>query len=74
MILTFVRKETIDFTICNPPFYDSWEEVGQLASTKKATPSSICTGNDEEMTAQGGEVEFIQKMIKESVALKDRIR
>ncbi|KAI6105839.1 hypothetical protein F5141DRAFT_151927 [Pisolithus sp. B1] len=40
---------TYDFTMCNPPFYSSVEEMTQSAETKEFGPNAICTGAEVEM-------------------------
>ncbi|CEJ62202.1 hypothetical protein PMG11_10710 [Penicillium brasilianum] len=65
---------TLDFTMCNPPFYASQEEMLSSAETKSHVPFSACTGAAVEMIAPGGEVEFVTRMIEESLQLRDRIQ
>ncbi|OKP00021.1 hypothetical protein PENSUB_8219 [Penicillium subrubescens] len=66
--------KTLDFTMCNPPFYTSQEEMLSSAETKSHVPFSACTGAAVEMIAPGGEVEFVTCMINESLHLRDRIQ
>ncbi len=63
-----------DFTMCNPPFYGSREEVFRSADAKELGPSAVCTGTDNEMITDGGEAKFVAKMVKESKHLKTRCR
>ncbi|EGG09833.1 uncharacterized protein MELLADRAFT_74344, partial [Melampsora larici-populina 98AG31] len=37
------------FTMCNPPFYSSREEMDELSLKKDAGPLATCTGSDTEM-------------------------
>ncbi|GLI79717.1 hypothetical protein PoHVEF18_008057 [Penicillium ochrochloron] len=67
------NQKTLDFTMCNPPFYTSQEEMLSSAETKSHVPFSACTGAAVEMIAPGGEVEFVTRMINESLHLQDRI-
>lgn len=60
--------------MCNPPFYASQEEMLNSAETKSHVPFSACTGAAVEMIAPGGEVEFVTRMINESLQLRDRIQ
>ena len=53
--------ESVDFVMCNPPFYPSPPQ-----STKSKEPNSICTGSETEMITPGGEGEFVRRMINES--------
>lgn len=65
---------TIAFTMCNPPFYGSREEVQNSAEAKELGPSAVCTGADTEMITPGGEVAFIGQMVRESLRLGTRCR
>lgn len=64
----------IDFTMCNPPFYESRAEMLTSAEAKKRPPFTACTGSECEMVTIGGEVAFVSRMIDESLILKDRVR
>lgn len=61
---------SLDFTICNPPFYSSSSDLIASASAKSHPPHSACTGSAVEMVTPGGEVSFVTRMIKESLVLK----
>ncbi|KAF1992469.1 hypothetical protein K402DRAFT_443207 [Aulographum hederae CBS 113979] len=61
-----------DFTMCNPPFYDSRAEMDVHRDAKEKRPSAICTGADTEMVCPGGDAGFILRMVEESVLLGDR--
>ncbi|KAJ5407984.1 hypothetical protein N7509_001867 [Penicillium cosmopolitanum] len=69
-----IEQNSLDFTMCNPPFYTSREEMAQSSESKSQQPSSVCTGADVEMVTKGGEVAFVTKMIDESLDLRDRIQ
>ena len=60
--------------MCNPPFYTSREEILASAEAKELEPSGICTGAENEMIIAGGEVEFVRRMVKESLVLRTRCR
>ncbi|KAI8970275.1 hypothetical protein BDF20DRAFT_916102 [Mycotypha africana] len=62
------------FSMCNPPFYSSQEEVDEGLTNKQSKPYAVCTGSENEMITQGGELSFIKTMIDESLHLKKRIR
>ncbi|MCJ1478096.1 hypothetical protein MMC13_006771 [Lambiella insularis] len=66
--------ESIDFTICNPPFYASSAELLASAALKSRPARSACTGAEVEMVTPGGEVAFVARMIEESCMLKDRVQ
>lgn len=65
-------NNSIDFTICNPPFYDSPSDLLASASAKSRPPYSACTGAGVEMVTPGGEVAFVMRIITESIILKTR--
>lgn len=64
--------ESIDFTICNPPFYASTSDLLSSAAAKSRPPRSACTGADVEMVTPGGEIAFVSRMIDESKVVRDR--
>ncbi|KAJ5360129.1 hypothetical protein N7517_009320 [Penicillium concentricum] len=66
--------QTLDFTMCNPPFYASSYELNKSAEQKERDPFSACTGVEVEMVTNGGEVAFVKKMIDESLQLRDRVQ
>lgn len=66
--------QNIDFTMCNPPFYTSIDDMLVSAKKKSVPPLSACTGSTGEMVTEGGEVAFVGRMIDESLALRDRVR
>lgn len=61
------------FSMCNPPFYSSQEEIDQGLLNKELEPSAICTGSDNEMITKGGEFAFIKLMVMESLELQQQI-
>ncbi|KAI9681596.1 MAG: hypothetical protein M1829_000793 [Trizodia sp. TS-e1964] len=65
---------SIDFTICNPPFYESKQEMILSAEDKQRPPFSACTGAEVEMVTPGGEANFVGRMIDESFTLKHRVQ
>ncbi|MBB6326714.1 23S rRNA (adenine1618-N6)-methyltransferase [Algoriphagus iocasae] len=74
-----IRYDDIfDLTICNPPFHGSQEEAeaGSIRKVKnlkgkvgKKVPLNF-GGQSHELWCEGGELAFIQKMIKESMVYK----
>jgi len=66
--------ESIDFSMCNPPFYTSTSEMLSSAALKQRPPFTACTGSANEMVTPGGEVSFIMRMIYESLILRDRVQ
>ncbi|KAL9129432.1 MAG: hypothetical protein Q9217_002106 [Psora testacea] len=66
------NASSIDFTLCNPPFYASSADLIASAASKSRPPYSACTGADVEMVTPGGEVAFVSRMIDESKNLDER--
>ncbi|KAF9458510.1 hypothetical protein BDZ94DRAFT_1200963 [Collybia nuda] len=60
-------RPQIEFTMCNPPFYGSVEEVEASSAMKEGGPLGVCTGAPVEMITPGGEAQFVGRMVKESV-------
>ena len=60
------RDETIDITICNPPFYESVEDA-ELGTQKKLAPYNASEITPE-IICDGGEIKFIKQLAKESKA------
>ncbi|GLB43625.1 putative protein of unknown function (DUF890) [Lyophyllum shimeji] len=60
----------IQFTMCNPPFYSSAEDVAQSEARKEHTAFGVCTGAPVEMITPGGEAWFVGTMVRESVGLR----
>lgn len=68
-------KELWDITICNPPFHDSAEsakaqslrKIKNLSGQKKPDVILNFGGQHRELWCEGGEVQFIQNMMIESV-------
>lgn len=65
---------SLDFTLCNPPFYTSAEDLISSASLKQRPPFTACTGSETEMVCKGGEVSFVSQMIVESLQLRDGVQ
>lgn len=59
--------------MCNPPFYESTDDMLVAAKAKQRAPFSACTGAEVEMVTPGGEVAFVSRMIQESLELRDRV-
>lgn len=70
------NSKTFDFCLCNPPFYD---EAAAAVEPKNRTgnrpaPRNAKTGCAVELSCDGGEVNFIKKIISSSIKYKSRIR
>lgn len=57
---------SISFIMCNPPFYSTNSQRQCPQTVKERPPHSVCMGSDMEMTTEGGEVEFVKKLIHQS--------
>ncbi|KEQ95112.1 hypothetical protein AUEXF2481DRAFT_29832 [Aureobasidium subglaciale EXF-2481] len=66
--------DRLGFTMCNPPFYSSAEDMAISSAGKSNSPSAICTGAEVEMICPGGDVGFVLRMVEESRELKDTVR
>jgi len=69
--------EEFDLVISNPPFYSSMEEAASVAGRKWLNLGHELTGKDRnfgghinELVYEGGEKEFIKRLITESVGFK----
>jgi 23S rRNA A1618 N6-methylase RlmF len=72
------RTKHYDFLMCNPPFYSDTSECQGLTNTRKPdrpSANSINTAADiESIYDQGGEVEFVKRMINESRTYSTNVR
>ena len=72
------RTGHYDFLMCNPPFFtDAFEHQGLTMTRKSDRPSanSINTAADvESIYGEGGEVEFVKRMIEESRTYATNVR
>lgn len=67
-IWSMQNHELIHFTMCNPPFYTSQQEMLSLARIKKTPANAVCHGTSSEMVTAGGELRFVQRMIQQSLS------
>ncbi|CAK1580343.1 unnamed protein product [Parnassius mnemosyne] len=63
----------VDFCMCNPPFYSSFQDLYESRSPARPPPKNAFTGSPQELITEGGELEFCRKLIKESEAFKNNI-
>ncbi|XP_064208950.1 RNA N6-adenosine-methyltransferase mettl16 [Anguilla rostrata] len=65
-----------DFCMCNPPFFANQLEAKGVNSrnSRRPPPSSVNTGGVTEIMAEGGELEFVKRIIHDSLQLKGRLR
>lgn len=72
------ENDKFDFTICNPPFHKSAKDamLGTQRKVKNLTKNNVKKptlnfgGQSNELWCDGGEVSFIDKMIKQSIKFK----
>ena len=72
MLVGVVREEQFDFCMCNPPFYGVDED--HHGDQRPPPPHSSCSGQAHEVKVHGGEVEFVSRMVEESLLLRCRVR
>lgn len=73
------KPSVFHFTMCNPPFFASEEELEKTAKSRSSShprppPHNARTGSPNEVVVEGGEVTFVLKMIDESLKIKDRVQ
>ncbi|XP_026836717.1 U6 small nuclear RNA (adenine-(43)-N(6))-methyltransferase isoform X3 [Drosophila erecta] len=70
------RMSVYQFCLCNPPFFDSNLPNPFGGNTRnperRPAPNNARTGSQEELTCVGGEVQFVQRIIDESLEHKER--
>jgi 23S rRNA (adenine1618-N6)-methyltransferase len=66
--------DSFDFTMTNPPFYESEEAMASSAAKKVHPPHTVCTGSKGEMVVEGGEVAFVNRILQESLKLRERVQ
>ncbi|CDW82307.1 sam-dependent methyltransferase [Stylonychia lemnae] len=62
-----IKCDKFDFTICNPPFFDSQEQ-------RNARYSSVCPINQTEDQTSGGEIGFLCRLAHESAKYRNNIK
>lgn len=74
-------NEFFDLTLCNPPFHESAQaaQKGSKRKVKNLTGKAVSKaqlnfgGQADELWTEGGELEFIRKMIRESLRFKNQV-
>lgn len=79
LLMDALKEETeivYDFCMCNPPFFANQMEAKGVNSrnSRRPPPSSVNTGGVTEIMAEGGELEFVKRIIQDSLQLKKRLR
>lgn len=74
--------EIFDLSICNPPFHSS-QEIASEGTTRKnrnlnlkveKVPALNFGGQSAELCCDGGEAEFLRRMVKQSSEIPDRVK
>ncbi|KAJ3178295.1 hypothetical protein HDU87_003607 [Geranomyces variabilis] len=73
-LLDGFHPKRYDFTMCNPPFYESAEQIARSRAGKEAAPRAVCSGTSAEMVTEGGELGFILRILAESARPEMRRR
>lgn len=72
------HRHEFDFTMCNPPFFDSLNDQvfanNNNRTGSRAEPKNAKTGTYDELTVSGGEYEFVKKIIDESSQLRNTVK
>lgn len=73
------KNTSYDFCMCNPPFFqDSMDREGDRSNRTGTRPSppnpSTSKIADHEMVTKGGEVEFVSRILADSLKLRTKIR
>lgn len=63
-----------DFTMCNPPFYSSRQELQECTQSKSQPAYSQLRATDQELVTEGGEREFARRMVGESRRLRHKVK
>ncbi|WP_200809227.1 23S rRNA (adenine(1618)-N(6))-methyltransferase RlmF [Novilysobacter spongiicola] len=77
--------DRFDLTLCNPPFHASAREaaganqrkvrqLGKSAPRPAATPELNFGGHAHELWCEGGEAEFLRRMVRESADFREQVR
>lgn len=64
------------FCCCNPPFFTSADDaLGENRTGKRKAPKSANSGSNLELIYKdGGELEFVKRILEESIELQDKIQ
>uniref|UniRef100_A0A8C1SIA0 U6 small nuclear RNA (adenine-(43)-N(6))-methyltransferase n=1 Tax=Cyprinus carpio TaxID=7962 RepID=A0A8C1SIA0_CYPCA len=78
LLMDALKEQSIvyNFCMCNPPFFANQLEAKGVNSrnSRRPPPSSINTGGVTEIMGEGGELEFVKRIIHDSLQLKKRLR
>lgn len=70
------ENRTFTFCMCNPPFFRSEKDAleGKNRTGKRKAPKSLVVGSPLELVCDGGEYEFVKRIIDESLSIRESIR
>lgn len=69
------KEKTFDFCMCNPPFYDNQTELPYTSVRPgRPEPHSATVAKTTEVSAEGGELVFVSRIIEDSVKLRNKIK
>lgn len=73
------EDESLDFSMCNPPFHDSAEEANKTNFRKNSnlgieTRKLNFGGRSNELWCRGGEALFLKRMIRDSQSVKGKVQ
>ena len=76
LLLGALEDQQYHFCMCNPPFFGDGEERygGVARSGSRPVPSTVSTGDVCETITAGGEVVFVQRIIRDSLKLRTTVR
>lgn len=64
---------SVVFTMCNPPFYESAVDMAAKRENKKLFHKLQTTGHTSELITPGGDYKFVLKLLQDSEKFQDRI-
>lgn len=67
----FFQDGDYNFTMCNPPFFNSRDEMLGNSSFKEKLSRGSVIASDNELVTIGGEAEFVKKLIEKSVGFPE---
>lgn len=71
LFFSWEESPTFDFSLCNPPFYSSAEDLEASRVAKSEDPASPLLASDHELFTPGGESAYTMRMLRESADLNN---
>lgn len=66
-----LNNRTVAYTMCNPPFYSSHEDLLHHAQNKPERINELTASESELFYSDGGEFGFVSKYVEQSLRIKD---